>query len=86
MTIDYTQILARKYPDAEWIINGDEYAGLVWLSDTPKPTKATLDGLWNEVKAMIEAEQESRIALKASAVAKLSALGLTDDEVKAIIG
>jgi hypothetical protein len=45
-----------------------------------------LDNLWDEVRAMIEAEEESRIALKASAVAKLSALGLTDDEVKAIIG
>lgn len=86
MTIDYSQILTRKYPNAEWIINGDEYAGLEWLSDTPKPTKAILDGLWNEVKVMIEAEQDARIALKQSAIAKLEALGLTEDEAKAIIG
>ena len=41
----------------------------------------------NQVKkqAMIDA-QEAQVSAKESAIAKLSALGLTEDEVKALIG
>lgn len=86
MSIDYTQILSKKYPNENWIMDGDEYAGLTWLSDTPKPSKKTLDDSWDEVKLAILAEKNHAIALKESAIAKLAALGLTVDEVKAIIG
>jgi hypothetical protein len=86
MTIDYTQILTRKYADAEWTINGDEYTGLTWLSNSPKPTKATLDNLWPTVQTEILSEKEAQIAKKDSALSKLAALGLTEDEVKAIFG
>jgi hypothetical protein len=44
--IDYTAILSRKYQGSQWTLNGDDYSGLVWLSNTDKPSKATLDGLW----------------------------------------
>ena len=84
--MDYAQILTRKYPGAEWVLNGDDYAGLTWLSDTPKPKKAELDALWDEVQAEIAAEAQARADAKASAVAKLQALGLTVDEVSAAFG
>ena len=32
---DYSAVLAALYPDAEWTLNGDDYAGLTWPSDTP---------------------------------------------------
>ena len=48
--IDYTRILTSKYPTAVWIFNGDDYEGLTWLSDTPKPTQAELDALWPQVQ------------------------------------
>ncbi len=48
--IDYSLILATKYPGTEWTLNGDTYDGLVWLSDTPKPTQAELDALWPQVQ------------------------------------
>ena len=48
--IDYTQILATKYAGTVWTLNGDTYDGLVWLSDTPKPTQAELDALWPQVQ------------------------------------
>jgi hypothetical protein len=44
--IDYTQILSINYPTSQWTLNGDSYDGLIWLSDTPKPTQAELDALW----------------------------------------
>lgn len=86
MSIDYTQILVRKYPNDQWTIDGDEYSGLIWLSDSSKPTKATLDNLWPTVQAAMVAEKNAQAAALDSAIAKLAALGLTVDEVKAIIG
>jgi hypothetical protein len=86
MTIDYSQILTKKYPNQEWTLDGDEYAGLTWLSDTPKPSKKTLDDAWDEVKSEMQAEKDQAVAIKESAISKLAALGLTVDEVKAILG
>ena len=47
--IDYAAILTTNYPGAQWSLNGEEYAGLVWLDDTPKPTQAELDAQWPQV-------------------------------------
>ena len=47
--IDYTAILATNYAGQQWTLNGDTYDGLVWLSDTPKPTQAELDAQWPAV-------------------------------------
>ena len=82
--IDYTKILEYKYPNAQWTLNGDDYQGLTWLSDTPKPTKATLDGLWNEVQEIIATKAETKAAAKAAAQAKLAALGLTLEDLQAL--
>jgi hypothetical protein len=84
--IDYPTILTRKYPGQEWTLNGDEYEGLTWISDTPKPTKQELDGLWEEVLADIEAEKKAKEDAKASAIAKLEKLGLNAEEVKELFG
>ena len=39
-----------------------------------------------ELKAKEVADQEAQVSAKASALAKLAKLGLTEDEVKALIG
>ena len=83
MSIDYSKILIRKFAGQEWTLNGDEYSGLTWLSDTPKPTKAKLDGLWNEVKNEIDAELAAKIIQRQ---AILDRLGLTADEAKLLLG
>ena len=84
--LDYPTILTRKYPGQEWVLNGDNYEGLNWISDTPKPSQEELDGLWDEVVAEIEAEKQAKVDAKASAVAKLEALGLSVDEIKEAFG
>ncbi len=83
MSIDYSKILIRKFSGQEWTLNGDDYSGLTWLSDTPKPTKAKLDGLWNEVQSEIDAELEAKINQRQ---AILDRLGLTADEAKLLLG
>lgn len=49
MTIDYAAVLSANYPSAQWVLNGDEYDGLVWLDNSPKPTQAELDAAWPQV-------------------------------------
>jgi hypothetical protein len=84
--IDYTLILITNYVGSSWTLNGDSYDGLTWLSDTPKPTQAELDALWESTQAAQIAKQQAEIAAKESALSKLTALGLTADEVKALLG
>jgi hypothetical protein len=43
-------ILQELYPTAEWVLAGDAYEGLDWLSDSPKPTEAELVSAWPEVE------------------------------------
>ena len=84
--MDIATILTRKYPGSEWTLDGDAYEGLTWLSDTAKPTKSALEKLWPTVVAEIEAEAQAKLDAKASALAKLEALGLTTDEVREVFG
>ena len=81
--IDYAKVLKRRYAGSEWILDGDDYAGLTWLSDTPKPTKAKLDSLWAEVQQQIANEQTAKVAARQAVLDKL---GLTADEAAALFG
>jgi hypothetical protein len=84
--MDIPIILLRKFIGSEWNLDGDSYEGLTWLSDTPKPTKKQLEDLWPTVQAELAAEAQAKIEAKASAIAKLEALGLTVQEVEVAFG
>jgi hypothetical protein len=84
--LDYALILSVNYVGKKWELNGDSYDGLNWLDSTPKPTQAELDALWESTQAAIAAKEQAAKDVKASALAKLAALGLTQDEVKALVG
>ena len=61
----------------EWTLSGDEIANIVWLTDDKK-TEA-------EIKAAIANPLPDKAATdKAAATAKLAALGLTTDDLKAL--
>jgi hypothetical protein len=55
--MDIANILSRKFEGAEWTLDGDDYAGLTWLSDSAKPTEAELEALWPEVQYEVAYEQ-----------------------------
>jgi hypothetical protein len=84
--MDIPMILSKKYTGQEWNLDGDSYEGLTWLSDTPKPTKKQLEDLWPTVQSELAAEAQAKIDAKASAIAKLEALGLTVEEVEVAFG
>ena len=84
--MDIPMILTKRYEGSEWTLNGDNYTGLTWLSDGDAPTESELKKLWSTVQAEIAAEEQARVDAKASAIAKLEALGLTVDEVQVAFG
>ena len=84
--MDIPAILIRKFDGTEWILDGDDYTGLTWLSDGEPPTEAQLKKLWPIVQTEIAAEAQAKEDARLSAIAKLEALGLTVDEVQAAFG
>ena len=83
---DYVQILVTNYNKKHWSIIDNDYSTLDWLDSSSKPTQAELDALWESTQATVAAKEQAAKDAKASALAKLAALGLTQDEVKALVG
>jgi len=62
--VDITLILSSRYVGTNWTMNGEDYSGLTWLSDTPKPTETELQALWPQVQYELQYEsvQQAREA------------------------
>jgi hypothetical protein len=62
--MDISLILTKNYVGSEWYLDGDDYAGLTWLSDSPKPTKAALEKQWGQVEydTQVEAVNAQRLS------------------------
>jgi hypothetical protein len=80
--MDLTLILNTKYKGSYWTLDGDDYSGLTWLSDSPKPTKKTLEDLWPAVVLEVKAEAQAKIDKKNEL---LTRLGITADEAALLI-
>ena len=74
-------------PNTEWTMNGDDVEGIIWHTEGVEPlTSAEVQAeIVRLEKAQAQAEAD-REAAKASALAKLEALGLTAEEAQAIAG
>lgn len=62
---DYATVLSSIRPGAEWSLSANDYATLEWYSDSPKPSKKTLDDAWPQVEyqqqyAAVEAQRRAR--------------------------
>jgi hypothetical protein len=69
-------------PNAEFLLNGDE---IQWLDKKQvKPTDAEIEAGLVGYQAKVEADKADAVAKKESAQAKLEALGLTADDLKAL--
>jgi hypothetical protein len=55
--MNIAMILTRKFPDAQWALDGNSYDGLTWLSEGGKPTEKQLEVLWPEVEFELAYEQ-----------------------------
>ena len=83
--IFYSIILTRKYPGATWSLEGEDYETLNWQDELPKPTQQELDSFWEDVQAEIAAEAQAKEDVKNLASAKLAKLGLTLEELQALL-
>jgi len=71
-------VLEYVRPGEEWILDGDDYAGLTWLSDTPKPTEQEVaDAYPLAVKAVADKEK-ARVKAISDARAFALSLGFTE--------
>ena len=73
-------------PNAEFNVNADDINQITWLNGTQPIPLADIQAQIPTVKAEIEQEKQDAINKKASAKQKLIDLGLTEAEVKALIG
>lgn len=82
------EAIQKINPNAEVVIRGNDLATceIEWHNGTTPISKADIEAMIPVVEQEIANAKATRIANKASANAKLKALGLTDDEIKALIG
>jgi len=79
-------VLLHRYAGKAWCYNHEGYEGIRWTDSMPKPTDQELLDQFDDVAAEIAAEKLARQNAAESARAKLAALGLTDDEIAALVG
>jgi hypothetical protein len=72
-------------PDGGWITQGEEFDGIQFISCEPVTEKELEDAKKN-VEAAVKKAEADKVSAKASAQAKLTALGLTEEEVASILG
>jgi hypothetical protein len=81
------QAVASLRPGAEWSMNGDDVEGIIWHTEGVQPlTSAEVQAEVKRLEKAAAQAEADRQAAKASALAKLEALGLTQEEALAITG
>jgi hypothetical protein len=85
--ITTAQAVESLRPGVEWSMNGDDVEGITWHTPNVEPlTTAEVQAEMVRLEKAAADEAAAREAAKASALAKLEALGLTADEAAAIAG
>jgi len=79
-----SEVMEMLCPAGGWILSGDDFDGIIWVDDRPRCTKAEFDAGFAQYHAWKAEQDAATAAAKASATAKLEALGLTADDLKAL--
>ncbi len=83
--IEITKAIQRLRPTAEFSFQNDDYSTIKWdVLEGEAPTLAEIDAAIQEIKAEEAQAELNKAAKKAAAEAKLAALGLTADDLKAL--
>ncbi len=85
--IDVGHAVMSLRPGAEWTMTNDDVENITWHTEGVTPlTQAEVDAEVARLEQAAVDEAAKREADRASAIEKLAALGLNQDEVKALIG
>ncbi len=77
------QVLSMMIPQGGWIITGDSYEGIQFLECEPI-SKEEFEAGFAQYDAWKAEQDAAKAQAKASAEAKLQAIGLTADDLKAL--
>ena len=80
------EAIKKINPNAKFTVNAEDYNQITWLDGTTPISKADIEAMIPTVEAEIEQEKQDAINKKTSGKQKLLDLGLTEEEVKALIG
>jgi hypothetical protein len=81
MHIKIVNVLKELGYDTGWVVRGTE---IEWIDEPEvRPTQEQIDAKVLEIESILETKAQEERALKVSAYKKL---GLSDDEINAIIG
>jgi hypothetical protein len=78
-----TDVLNMLIPQGGWTMSGDEYEGIQFIECEPI-TKAQFDAGFVQYDLWKSEQDAVKAAAKAVVEAKLAALGLTSDDLKAL--
>ena len=70
--------------DAKFSISGNDLDSITWENGTSAISKSDIEAKLTQAQNELDTAATKRINDKASANAKLKALGLTDDEIEAL--
>ena len=74
-------------PNVEWTMDGDDVANITWHTPNVEPlTEAEVAAEMQRLEQVAVDAEAARVAARESAVAKLSALGLNEVEINAMMG
>jgi hypothetical protein len=80
--MDLTLILKKRYNTDTWIVDGNSYEGIQWLSTTAKPSEEELLSHWADVLQEFNAEKQAKADAK---TALLDRLGITSEEAQLLL-
>jgi len=69
--------LTQSHPGAEWTLDGDDYTGLTWMSDTPKPTEQEIADAYSKAVKDVAAKEKARVKALSDARTFALSLGFT---------
>ena len=78
------EVLAFLRPDGGYVQVGNDYEGITFDPQCEPFTKAEYEAAFDLVDAAKAQAEADKVAAKAAAEAKLAALGLTADDLKAV--
>ncbi len=83
--LELTQAIKILKPTAQFSFKGADYSTIKWdVLEGDAPTQSEIDAAIEQIKADEAQAELDRAAKKAAAEAKLAALGLTRDDLKAL--
>ena len=86
--IDITKLILRINPNAQIVVRGNDINNyeIEWLNGTAPISKSEIEAMIPVVEQEIEQAKLQEEQRKQSAISKLKAIGLTDEEINSLLG